>query len=62
MSRTWLPPEPLPATTVSTRKLPARTRPADVIVVPVMLRARVTASRSGSFLASSRILVIIRML
>ena len=60
----WIcdPPEPLPATTVSTRNVPASTRPADVTVVPVRPSARVTASRSGYWRASSRILVITRML
>ena len=55
MSRIWLPPDPLPATSVSTRNVPASTSPAEVIVEPVAPSARVTASRSGRWRASSRI-------
>ena len=63
MSRNWLPPDPPPATTIpSTINVPASTSPAEVIVVPVALSARVTASRSGKLRASSRIRVIIKML
>ena len=62
MSRTWLAPEPLPAATVSTMNDPARTRPAEVTVVPVAAIALATACRSGSRCASSLIRVITRML
>ena len=52
-------PEP---TTASTPNVPASTSPAEVTVVPVTLSARLTASRSGSRWASSRIRVMTRML
>ncbi len=39
-SRIWEPPEPLPPTTANTANVPARTRPAEVTVVPVTAIAR----------------------
>ena len=55
------PAEPEP-TSASTPNVSASTSPAEVTVVPVTWSARPTASRSGSRVASSRILVITRML
>jgi hypothetical protein len=52
-------PEP---TIASTPNVPASTSPAEVTVVPVTLSARPTASRSGSWRASSLIRVMTRML
>ncbi len=62
MSRNWLPPDWPPATRPNTMNVPASTRPAEVTVVPVIPMALVTASRSGSLWASSRIRVMTRML
>ncbi len=61
-STIWLPPEPRPPTTANTEKVPASTSPAEVTVVPVAASARLTASRSGRWRASSLILLITRML
>jgi hypothetical protein len=52
-------PEP---TIASTPNVPASTSPAEVTVVPVTLSARPTASRSGSWRASSLMRVMTRML
>jgi hypothetical protein len=52
-------PEP---TTASTPNVPASTSPAEVTVVPVTCSAWLTAARSGSRCASSRIRLMTRML
>jgi hypothetical protein len=61
-SITMVPPDPRPPTIANTAKVPARTRPAEVTVVPVRLRARATAARTGKSRVSSLILVMTRML
>jgi len=58
----WLLPGPFRPEMARTANVPARTRPAEVTVGPVAPTARITASRNGRWAASSRILVITKML
>src|SRR6266699_6826594 len=60
-SRNWVDPCWAP-TMAKTENVPPSTSPADVTVVPVATRARLTASFRGRRCASSRILLITRML